>query len=316
MQLWKYILPTHQIISAHGASELIRYLSKNRVQELEEDARSSETVSAYVEALRELSTLVTTDLEDYGTIMELKNLFSEALMYVRLSHLGSIEKIPETDEKSPDFKFQTANITVYIENKALNMTGGNLTHAAIMEEAFKNKVNMEEKLESSEGGIAACEQVIQPYRYAGGNNYDPDSTRLVIETLTHKATQNLKEDQFSYGQTLLLLDLSGQLLLHDSALEHSQHFFTDTSANNCVSGELWHLAFGNIGDPISKHIEFDGLSNNDGELQTSGLLVSNSWIRGLIIHHEDSFLGFVINQNSSAAINEALETICDHVIRE
>jgi hypothetical protein len=314
VQLWKYLLPVHQSISTYGTSALIMYCTKNRAQELEEKAKSNSTVADYINKIKELSSSMTNKIEDYSIAIDLKNLFSEALMYVRLSELGSIEKIPESDYKSPDFKFTTSKNSIFIENKALNMSGGNVIHNDIMQDGFKNKLELEKKLKSKKQAVIK-EQVVQPYIYSSNEKYDKFSTRLVTETLINKVSQNLKKDQFNHGQTILLIDFSGQLLLHDSASDHSKKTFINQDTHSEVSGELWYLAFGKKDDQMFKHIEFEGLSNDDGKLQTSGLLNSHDYIKGIIVHYEDTFWGFVLNKNGSRDINECLNLICKNVKR-
>lgn len=316
MQLWKHILPLQQQVSDYGTSALLLYLTRERIEKIEEASRSDDVVKKYINKLKNLAERAVSLPDQVQHQIELKEVFSEALMYVRLKSKGTVERINEVkDQKRPDFKFTSNGASSFIEVKALNMTGGAQIHKAIQDEGLENKASMQGELQSGKRQVAFREQEIQPYATAGGEAYDPHSTRFVIETLVRKVEQNLKKDQFALGDSILLIDLCQQLLLHDSAEEHSKKNFLDATTVNPVSGELWHLAFGEVDQAITKHISFKGESNEDGKLLLPGILSAHVYVKALVVHVEDRFFGFVINSNASDSVNKVLSVICERVVR-
>jgi hypothetical protein len=68
------------------------------------------------------------------------------------------------------------------------------------------------------------------------------------------------------------------------------YFYDDLNGGSCVSGVLWHIAFGEFGAPIHRWPEFEGTGTLDGNLQRAGLLVDPavaSPAPGLIVLHFD-----------------------------
>lgn len=128
-----------------------------------------------------------------------------------------IEKVPETrkktpdldPQKTPDLKVMFRGSPIYIEIKSLNMADGQLKHKQIMDKGSKMKIDLEAQIKSGKA-IAISETIIQPYSRKD-KPYNTKSTKMMIETLIQKITNNLKQEQFNQGDTLLLVDIATQL---------------------------------------------------------------------------------------------------------
>jgi hypothetical protein len=93
----------------------------------------------------------------------------------------------------------------------------------------------------------------------------------------------------------------------------------------CVSGTLWHAAFGTPGSPIFRQPDFEGAPSIEGYLSTAGIFVDAGRPfpgRALVVlsrrpGHPDEALGlYPVRENKTAAWRnddtvKALATICD-----
>ncbi|MBK6949086.1 MAG: hypothetical protein IPH16_14425 [Haliscomenobacter sp.] len=71
-----------------------------------------------------------------------------------------------------------------------------------------------------------------------------------------------------------------QLIIPSNLKEASVPFFV--FGNSIVSGILWNVAFGKIGNLILKTIEWEGRENIEGELEKEGILTTHPYIKGLL----------------------------------
>ena len=207
--------------------------------------------------------------------------YHEALFYSYLKSKLPTEPIETRANKTPDFKVYLYGREYYFEYKALKMLGGRLAYKSIAEEAAKLAENPH--IETYEGmKITTTEQVIQPHNKHRGD-YNPRSVKMVIENIIDKATQNIKEGQFSLGPTVLVLDLNSQLSMFDKpqteiAKEHIG------SCEELISGVLYHVAAGSIGDKIHCHIEFEGQRQSVEVLDKQGILREFPFITAVLFH--------------------------------
>lgn len=92
------------------------------------------------------------------------------------------------------------------------------------------------------------------------------------------------------------------------------------SANSYVrvpqSGELWHLAFGAVGMPMKRVVDFEGLNAKDGLLAREGVLRKHDFIAGLAIHHEGKFWGAALRCHQNINAVEFLQDLCEEVAIE
>jgi hypothetical protein len=212
-----------QEISQLGHNYALSYVNTAFVEKMELEHESNNLI--YSDYLKQLNTITNKCLhnyEDYASFISLKNIYSEALIFSILNSILKVEKIPETSVKSPDFKISYKNKTSYIEVKSINMADGSLKHRDIMENALESKNRLENKLyekkqtKNTGKNIVVSDITIDKPYLKGSKSYNESSPKLVVETLIDKINQNLKSDQFDYGDTLLLVDFSGQLPMLDT----------------------------------------------------------------------------------------------------
>lgn len=308
------LLKLKQEINSVGSSFPMLYIKLDFVEKMELEAEQN---SAFQEALSQIGQLADKalkNIENYNSLTEIKNIYSEAYILSKLQSLLNIQKIPETNSKTPDYKVKFRDSDIYIELKSLNMLGGTLKHKDIMNDSLDSKITAEEQIKKG-AKVGFGEQEIQHY-LSHNKKYDPRSTRLVIESLIDKINQNIKEEQYSLGDTILLVDLSDQLPLLSRPSEAIQEKYFDDIGNTKVSGELWNVAFGKLGDQILKPAEFEGADNLDGELEKEGILTCHPYIKGLIFHASEEFYSVAELTESNLNVTSCLEYLSkEHVFK-
>jgi hypothetical protein len=251
--------------------------------------------------------------------------YSEALTYLRLkSTFGNIDRIPETTNKTPDFKIrfsdvnngETENYVVYAELKSMAYANGNLNYKDVMEQGLASQIEIEEQLNrGNKIGFGTTE--IQPL-YKENKKYDPTSTKYAIEALIDKISQNLKPDQFSMGETILMVDLK-QLTLPSHFIEGAVPIFQEGMYGSFVSGVQWNTVFGKNGHLIYRPIEFEGKENIDGELERDGILIDRDWIKAVVFidyilgEKEPKIVGLHKYGKISNDVSAFLHKFCDFV---
>jgi len=251
--------------------------------------------------------------------------YSEAMTYIRLRKVfGKVERIPEGREKTPDFKIdlnyeeneETKNCTVYAELKSLSFASGNLNYKKTMEQGLDAQIDIERQLkQGSQIGFGITE--IQPL-HKDNKKYDPTSTKYAIETVIDKIEQNIKEGQYSYGETVLIVDLK-QLTLPSYFKEGGVPVFQEKQYNSFMSGVQWNVAFGKVGYLVFKQIEFEGKENVDGELEREGILISRDYIKAVIFldyalsDKQPKIVGLHKQRNVGECVQDFLYKFCDFV---
>lgn len=304
------LLKLKQKINSVGTSFPMLYLKLDFVDKMELEANSNKIFKKTLHEIDGLADKALRKIEDYDALIEIKNKYSEAYIFSKLQALLFIEKIEESGSKTPDYKVKFRDKNIYIELKSLNMLGGNLKQKEIMSNSMDSKIAAEDQIRrGARVGIGVS--VIQPY-FKEGKDYDPRSTRLVIEALIDKINQNVKQDQYSLGNTILLVDLADQLLLMSEPSSAIQRQYYDDRDNTNVSGELWHVAFGKVGNKILRPAEFEGAENTDGELQKEGVLISHPYIKGIIFHVSENFYSLSKLTGDNVNVIDFLEYVSAH----
>lgn len=281
------LLKLIQTLNENGSSWALQYVRLDFIEKMELDAEQDLFFKRHLQKMDALACKAIKNIEDYAALVQIAESYSECFIYSKLKALLFVRPVPESaNSRSPDFEVMFRDSTAYFEVKALNMVGGFLKHKQIMLSGMTSTIEAEES--SKHGGIGFGEQEIAPYR-SENRPYNPRSTRLVIEELILKVQQNIKEDQFKIGPTILLIDLCGHLPILSEPVKSLQERFYDYDSKAHISGEFWHVAFGSIGSNISTFPEFAGGPNSDGTLQKSGILNENTFIKGLVFHYQDRF---------------------------
>jgi len=298
------LLKLMQAVNSVGSSSPLLYVKLDFIDKMELEAEENTTFKEALSQIGQLTEKATKNIEDYNSLIEIKNTYSEAYILSKLQSLLHIDKIQEGDSKTPDFKARFRDEDIFIELKSLNMLEGTIKHRDIMHDSLDSKIEAEEQINKGKN-VGVGTTVIQPY-YSNNKKYDPRSTRLVIESLIDKVNQNIKEQQYSLGDTVLLVDLSDQLPLISKPSEAIQEKYYDDYGKTEVSGELWNVAFGKLGDQIYKPAEFEGAGNVDGELEKEGVLVSHPYIKGLIFHASEEFYAVAELTESNSTVTDCL----------
>lgn len=308
------LLKLKQGINSVGSSFPMLYIKLDFVEKMELEEEQNQAFKDALNQIDQLTDKALQNVEDYNSLTEIKNIYSESYILSKLQSLLNIIKIPEAGSKTPDYKVRFRDGDIYIELKSLNMLGGTLKHKDIMNDSLDSKITVEEQIKNG-AKVGFGEQEIQPY-LSFSKKYDPRSTRLVIESLIDKINQNIKKEQYSLGDTILLIDLSDQLPLISKPSEAIQEKYFDEIGDAKVSGELWNVAFGKLGDQILKPAEFEGADNLDGKLEKEGVLISHPYIRGLIFHVSEGFYSVAELTENNINIIHCLEYLSkDHVFK-
>lgn len=277
-----------QEINSVGSSFPMLYVKSDFIEKMELESDSIPMFKETLESINKLVEKALKSIEDYNTIVQIKNLYSEAYIFSKLRSLVAIKKIQEKKSKTPDYVIRFRGKDIFIELKSLNMLEGTIKHKRIMEESLDSKIAAENQIHNG-SKVGFGEQEIQPYLTQNNKEYDPRSVRLVIESLIDKINQNIKTEQYSSGDTVLLVDLSDQLPLISKPLEAIQKRYHEKLGDTFVNGELWNVAFGKLNDEILRPAEFKGANNLDGKLKKEGILISHPYIKGLIFHIDECF---------------------------
>ncbi|UFW43314.1 hypothetical protein [Bradyrhizobium sp. WSM471] len=230
------------------------------------------------------------------------DIYSEALLCRLLRERGSgrlrISKIPETSRAGPDFECELdteingepKTLSFFIEVKSLDIVDAPQRLPEMLDAGMDAQIELDRQV--AEGRqIAVVEGEISPHRrYGGDGGYDPKSVRLAIENLIQKAAGNFKNTQFMRGPTFALANLLRLPLPGQKVGALAPFFYDPWMGGACVSGALWHFAFGELGAPIHRSPDFEGAGTIDGRLRRAGVLIDEALgldTPGLIAVHYD-----------------------------
>ena len=249
--------------------------------------------------------------------------YSEAMTYLKLkSKFDKVTKIHETKSKTPDFKIeftsnhndQSKDCVVFAELKSLSFSAGNINYKNTMDQASESQIAIEKQIKSGKN-ICFGVTSVQPFN-KNNNNYDHTSIKDVIQIIIEKIDQNIKKDQFSQGNTILIIDLK-QLQLPFSFIEGGVPVFQEKQYNSIVSGIQWNVSFGKAGHLIYKPIEFEGEENIEGELERDGILLKRDWIKAIVFlvysfsEEEPKITGLNKKGLINDCVEEFLHRLCD-----
>ena len=199
--------------------------------------------------------------------------YSEALVLEILRTKVRAERVPRAPTGTPDFRCQLEDRReFYVEVKTLDIVGGRFRHDEIMVDAIDQAAELQKQI--AEGrAVVVSEGEIAPYKPSGeSGTYDPRSVICVIDTLREKWVQAFKADQFKLGPTLALA-VTDRLGPQTRRSELAPYYVDKLPGPACISGTLWHAAFGMPGTPIFRPPNFEGGSNMEGHLAKPGIFV-------------------------------------------
>ena len=193
-----------------------------------------------------------------------------ALQFLRSRPGLRVARVEETDGSTPDFQCQFDGVPpFFIEVKSLDIVGGAYRHDEIMCDGIDATVEIERQ--QAEGRrVATSIMEIAPYQKVGDTDYDHRSLILVINTLRDKCRSAFKAEQFGLGPTFALA-MTDRLLIPGGCNALAPYYDEPLQPGTCVSGVLWHLAYGTIGTPIFRIADSEGHPTLEGHLRTDGL---------------------------------------------
>ena len=251
--------------------------------------------------------------------------YNEGLTYLRLKEkFQRVDRVPEGDGKTPDFKIDftaddngiETDFTVYAELKSMSFADGNLNYRDAMEQGLQAQIDIEGQIKNG-NRVAFGITEIQPL-HKDNKKYHPSSAKYAIEILIEKIEQNLKEGQFAFGDTVLIIDLK-QITLPSSYIEGGVPVFQEKQYGSLVSGVQWNVAFAKQGHLVYKPIEFEGKENIDGELERNGIFTGRDWIKAIIFldyslgERKPKIVGLHKQTGISDGVSFFLNKFCDFV---
>ncbi|MBY5415359.1 hypothetical protein [Rhizobium leguminosarum] len=305
-----YPLCTRLLAAIHNTASVSRdYTLSNidlgQVRRMEDEALNDASMRSFViDMLRHLDNKSGNPFTEVHR--QVFDVYSEALvcrlLRERVGPNLKIEKVPESNVAGPDFRCVlhpdgnvNEAIEFYIELKSLDVADASFRLKEMMDEGLEVELDLESQILDG-ARIAIAEGEIAPNRRIGKDqDYDPRSVRKNIELLAGKACGNFKSKQFTRGPTFALANLLRLNVMPQGLGTLAPVFFDEANGGACISGVLWNVAFGNVGDPIHKPPEFEGEGTFDGQLKCAGLLVDPSLqldAAGFIVLHWDGGFRF------------------------
>ena len=207
---------------------------------------------------------------------DLVKLLGETHFYVLCKKEG-IELDEVVDAEHPEFRCSRDERPFRLEVITPSFVGGGSAIEAMIEESFEKKVAMQERL--AEGhSVAVSEQVIAPY---GDLPRERRVTHL-IQRLQEKVRANVRAGRFDAEQRFLvcnLIALPPYAANTDSILRPVYCRHVADEGIYTVTGELWMVAFARPGMLIHSEPEFSWSRGVEGTIQTTGILVDETFDR-------------------------------------
>jgi len=182
----------------------------------------------------------------------------------------------------------------------------------VIDAGLDARVSIEDQLARGRR-IGLAETVIQPAN-DGREDYDHRSWRAGTELLIKKVKGLVKSGQFEHGPTFLFVDLN-QWVVGGDAIRSLIPVYPVDDTGACVSGQLWYIAFGEIGNQMFRPPEFEGRSNMDGTLACTGVLKAHRDICGIIFRYgmgEGDILLGLCRGDADSRFHGFMEQVADY----
>ena len=93
-----------QEINSVGSSFPMLYVKLDFIEKMELEASLNPVFKGALMKIDKLADKALKNIEDYNSLIEIKNIYSEAYIFSKFRSLMVIEKIPEKSSKTPDYK--------------------------------------------------------------------------------------------------------------------------------------------------------------------------------------------------------------------
>lgn len=174
---------------------------------------------------------------------------------------------------APDFMLRDKS--AYFEVKTLARVNPSDSYKDLITQCENAAHSIKKQLESGTH-VATCIIESRPY---GEKLKSKGLVRGVIETISLKLCSNIKEEQFSHGETFLVCNLL-ELLVAGNDKEILPVYFDKQGWPK--TGVLWSVGFANKGNLIFSPCEFEGLAGIEGSIDFEGVLHAKPYIKGII----------------------------------
>jgi hypothetical protein len=310
-KLYCTILGLKQDISLYSVNPVLDAFNLDDCSKLDSEYYSDEFIRKKVDECLKLLNGIGLDFNPkFNSAYEIYN---EAVIYFYFKNRFQIQPIKEEKYSTPDFHIKlkkNKNDELYLEVKALSYLQGSLNYLAAQKDGLNSRVSTENQLKSGKQ-ITFSEMIISPFQKDGSQ----PTKRELIEIYIEKIKQNIKENQYKFGESILLVDTK-QLLLGSRLTDSAVALYQERLCQSIASGLLWHVAFGNIGNMIYQPIEFEGAKNTAGLLEKEGILSEHKFIKGLIFVVYENFeirknIGFYRYDEQDCIAAEFINDFCD-----
>ena len=193
----------------------------------------------------------------------------ETHFYVLCSRRGvDLLRVRAGHDERPDFRTRF-NPAEFFEIKTPSHKGGDQAITALIENSYQGSLEIQGQLDAG-SSVAFSEQEIQPY----GSVQRGQRVSHVIRVLQNKLRQNVHQGQFACTPTylvcsLLMLTTCGTSagILRPTYCSRGRYGY-----RQCVTGELWMVAFSECDMMIQSEPEFEGKPTTEGPIQSVGIL--------------------------------------------
>lgn len=201
---------------------------------------------------------------------EFAQLLGEAQFFLLCAERSiSINRIPETTHKTPDFHYKIDHIDIFFEVKTLSIVEGHRGINRDLESSLDAQIELEKQI--AEGRrVAFAISESQPY---GDKPYkNKGQLTAVIETLIEKTRQNIKLEQFANPYTFLIINLSLIPPFRTENYVLRPAYCDDYLFMKAISGDLWMMAFAYPGMLVFGCPEFEGKPCIECIIEKNGIL--------------------------------------------
>lgn len=249
--------------------------------------RTAHTDPAFACFANDLAAKLGTKAEAFDVIAysQFFEVYGEALTLLHLRSRPGLQakRVEESKVKGegrPDFECTlNEGPPFYIEVKSLDIVGGEFRNREMMDDGLERQAKLEKVREADQAKgrrVSMVEGEIAPYKAVGQNSdYDCRSLKHVIDTLREKCRSAFKASQFKMGPTFALA-IVDRLIVPGGRHALAPYYYAPEPASCCLTGVLWHLAYGRIGTPVFRAPDFEGKPSFESNLTTDGLYRDSS----------------------------------------
>lgn len=257
-----------QMLSGMTVSVPMALMTKRRIEEIENRATIEPTLATLHKELKSKLKAVRRP-EDHPQMAQAYEAYAEATFWLEMLDRGvRLDRTPGTGQNSqqrPDFVHHHQQGDIYFEVKALEVADPLARHKEIAYISLEAAADLDERARNS--GV----HIGEPQEISG---HLPGVTLAKrIDTTIDKITNNVKAGQIYFGPTVLVVDLGRFDTIPYGPSSLLPVFYHDeTPAESCVSGELWQISQGQLGEQLFSLPDFDGKSNLGGHQNKNGIL--------------------------------------------